>query len=71
MEEGNALFKLQLAMGWATFLLVPATVIAAFVYPPAVVALAPLSALGGWNWRRMLNRESEAEVMTKPPTDRG
>lgn len=68
MKEGRALFKLQLAMGWTTFFLVPATVIATIAYPPAAIALVPLSGLAAWNWRRMLKRNgSEVQVMTKPP----
>jgi hypothetical protein len=67
MEEHDALFRLQLAMGWSTFLLVPATVIAVIVYPPAAAGMVPLTGLAAWNWRRMLRRDSgEIEVMTKP-----
>lgn len=66
MDDHGALFKLQLAMGWATFLMIPTTVIASFVYPPAAVGMVPLTGLAAWNWRRMLRRgEADIEVMTR------
>lgn len=68
MDDHGALFKLQMAMGWATFLLVPVTIVATLIYPPAAAGLVPLTGIAAWNWRRMLKRDSaEIEVMTKPP----
>ncbi len=71
MKQGDALFKLELAMGWTTFLMVPATLIAVIIYPLAAAATVPLAGLAAWNWRRMLRRGSgETEVMTKPSAKR-
>ncbi len=68
MDDHGALFKLQMAMGWATFLLVPVTVVTTLTYPPAAAGLVPLTGVAAWNWRRMLKRDSDGiEVMTKPP----
>jgi hypothetical protein len=70
MEKDNALFKLQLAMAWTTFLMIPAALAAIVVFPPAATGLVPLTGLAAWNWRRTLRRDSgEIEVLTKPPAD--
>jgi hypothetical protein len=70
LEVHGALFRLQLAMGWSTFLMIPATVVAVIIYPPAAAGMIPLTGLAAWNWRRMLKRDGgEIEVMTKPPAD--
>lgn len=66
----DALFKLQLAMGWSTFVLPPATLVALLVYPPAGAGMLPLLGAAFWNWRRMLKRdEGELEAVTKPGDD--
>ncbi len=68
MDDHGALFKLQMAMGWATFLLVPMTIVSTVIYPPSAAGLVPLTGVAAWNWRRMLKRDNaEIEVMTKPP----
>jgi hypothetical protein len=68
MKKDHDLFRLQLAMGWTTFLMVPISVVAIAFYPAAAAGLVPLNGLAAWNWRRMLRRDSEEiEVTTKPP----
>jgi hypothetical protein len=68
MDDHGALFKLQMAMGWATFVLVPITVIATLIYPPAAAGMVPLTGVAAWNWRRMLKRNgNEIEVLTEHP----
>jgi hypothetical protein len=64
MQKDGALFRLALVMGWTTFLMVPATVIAAFVYPRALTGLVPLSGLAFWNWRRVLRRDGKVGPTT-------
>jgi hypothetical protein len=72
LHESDALFRLQLAMGWMTFFLVPASVIAGIVYPPSLLGTVPLNGLAIWSWRRILNRRSgEIEVTTKRPGQEG
>lgn len=68
IQESGALFRLQLAMGWMTFLLVPVSIAAFFIYPPSAIGTVPLNSLAIWNWRRMLKRDSgDIEVTTKRP----
>lgn len=71
MEEGGALFRIQQAMGWATFVLPLVTVIAVLIYPPTAFGLVPLNGVAIWNWRRTLERRNaEVDVTTKPPPNR-
>jgi hypothetical protein len=68
MKKDRDLFRLQLAMGWTTFLMVPISIAAIVFYPAAAAGLVPLNGLAAWNWRRMLRRDGDAiEVTTKPP----
>jgi hypothetical protein len=68
MKKDRDLFRLQLAMGWTTFLMLPISIAAIAFYPPAAAGLVPLNGLAAWNWRRMLRRDGdEIEVTTKLP----
>jgi len=70
LQKDRDLFALHLAMGWTTYLMAPANIVAAIVYPPALVGLLPLTGLAVWNWRRMLRRDrGELEPTTRPPAD--
>lgn len=68
MSQGDALFRLQLAMGWMTFLIVPASVFAVIAHPAALLGAIPINGAAAWNWRRMLQRRAgEIEPVTKLP----
>ncbi len=56
MEKDRHLFRLHLAMGWASFIAIPVSCVLAFVDPVAAAGLVPANALAFWNWRRMLSR---------------
>lgn len=60
--QAAASFRLQRAMGWATFFIVPLGMILALIEPLTLTATGPAGALAYWNWRRLLRRE---------PTDLG
>lgn len=71
VEQDDALFRLQMAMGWSTFVIFPATLVALIVYPPVGAALVPLLGAAVWNWRRMLARSGgKRAVITKRKHDR-
>jgi len=57
LRKDRSLFKLHLAMGWATFVLLPASAAAAFAVPRAVPYLVTLTGVAAWNWRRALQRD--------------
>src|SRR3954452_12965627 len=66
MKVDGHLVKLQLAMGWMTFFMIPASIAAVLLYPPAIAGTVPLMGISAWNWRRMLSRNRDAvEVVTK------
>lgn len=55
--QDDATFRLQRAMGWATFVIVPVSVFMALLEPLTLTAFGPASVLAFWNWRRLLKRE--------------
>ena len=66
ITQNDALFRLQMAMGWSTFVIAPAGFVAVIVYPPALAVVVPLLSAAIWNWRRMLARGGpERSVITK------
>jgi hypothetical protein len=65
IKQDDALFRLQMAMGWSTFVIAPLTLVALMVYPPLGAALVPLLGAAAWNWRRMLARSGGGKVMTE------
>ena len=66
IRENDALFRLQMAMGWSTFVIAPAGVVAVIIYPPSLAVVVPLLSAAIWNWRRMLARGgAERLVITK------
>jgi len=68
LQKDDAMFKLQITMGWATVAIIPVTAAAIFLDPAAAVGLVPLNGLAAWNWRRTLMRnDSELDAVTKPP----
>lgn len=68
LQKDDAMFKLQITMGWATVAIIPVSAAAIFLDPAAAVGLVPLNGLAAWNWRRTLMRnDSELEAITKPP----
>jgi hypothetical protein len=71
IRQNDALFRLQMVMGWSTFVIGPATLITLIVYPPLGAAFVPLLGVAVWNWRRMLARGwVEPIVTTKRRNDR-
>ena len=56
-------------MGWATFIIVPLSIVIAWVEPISVTALGPASALAFWNWRRLLRREPRELAPTTTAPD--
>lgn len=70
MQKDREVFALHLVMCWTTYLMIPVTVIAVFVYPAALAGLLPLTGLSIWNWRRVLRRDTgDVEPTTLPPAD--
>jgi len=70
-RENDALFRLQMTMGWSTFVIAPVGVVAVIIYPPALVVVVPLLSAAVWNWRRILARGgTERTVITKRRRDR-
>jgi hypothetical protein len=56
-SEHMSTFRLQRAMGWTIFLLVPLDVVMAVVEPISLAGLGPGSVMAFWYWRRVLSRE--------------
>jgi hypothetical protein len=71
VKQDDALFRLQMVMGWSTVVIFPTTLMALIVYPPVGAALVPLLGAAVWNWRRMLARSGgKRAVITKRKHDR-
>lgn len=68
LSKDRCLFKLHLAMGWATFGLLPASALAAFAVPRAAPYVVTLTGLAAWNWRRTLRRDAG---VVQPTTNDG
>ena len=69
IKRNDALFRLQMAMGWSTFVVAPATLLSLIIYPPIAAALTPLLGVAIWNWRRMLARGWAEPVITTKRRD--